>query len=53
MGDQAGIAGADLWHLACALFGAEDPRDVDFLTLDSNQEEAARTPGFGGPAALR
>lgn len=47
------LRGADLWHLSCALFVAEDPRDVDFLTLDSNQDEAARTLGFGGPGPLQ
>jgi predicted nucleic acid-binding protein len=43
------LRGADLWHLACALFLAEEPRELDFLTLDANQEEAARALGFGVP----
>ena len=43
------LRGADLWHLSCALFLAEDPREIDFLTLDASQEEAARALGFGVP----
>jgi predicted nucleic acid-binding protein len=45
------LRGADLWHVACALFLADDPRDVDFLTLDENQRETARALGFGVPGA--
>jgi predicted nucleic acid-binding protein len=38
--------GADLWHLACALFLAPEPKDLAFLTLDKRQEEIARRLGF-------
>ena len=40
------VKGADLWHLACALFLAPEPRDLAFLTLDTRQEEIARKLGF-------
>jgi len=38
--------GADLWHLACALFLAPEAKDLAFLTLDRRQEEIARKLGF-------
>ena len=38
--------GADLWHLACALFLAPEPKELSFLTLDRRQEEIARKLGF-------
>ena len=40
------VKGADLWHLACALFLAPEPKDLAFLTLDTRQEEIARKLGF-------
>ena len=40
------VKGADLWHLACALFLAPDPTDLAFLTLDKRQEEVAHKLGF-------
>jgi hypothetical protein len=40
------LRGADLWHLACALFLAPDGKDVSFLTLDRRQEEVATRLGF-------
>jgi hypothetical protein len=40
------IRGADLWHLACALFVAPNPRDLSFLTLDAGQKALARRVGF-------
>jgi predicted nucleic acid-binding protein len=40
------VKGADLWHLACALFLAPEPKDLAFLTLDKRQEEIARKLGF-------
>lgn len=43
------LRGADLWHLATALYLAESPADVDFLTLDAEQREAARELGFPTP----
>lgn len=43
------LRGADLWHVATALYVAESPGDVDFLTLDDNQREAAAALGFRTP----
>lgn len=40
------VRGADTWHLACALYAAEVPREVAFLTLDGRQSEAAAALGF-------
>ncbi len=41
--------GADLWHLATALYLAESPADIEFLTLDSTQREVAAVVGFSTP----
>lgn len=38
--------GADLWHLAAALYVSEGSRDLWFLTLDHRQRETARLLGF-------
>ena len=43
---EGDVKGADLWHLACALFLAPEPTDLAFLTLDKRQEEVARRLGF-------
>lgn len=44
---QAGyLRGADLWHVACALFFAEKPEILTFATLDSRQGEMAAKLGF-------
>ena len=43
------LRGADLWHLATALYVAESPREVAFLTLDRPQREAAVALGFPTP----
>jgi len=43
------LRGADLWHIAVALYLAESPADVDFLTLDSAQRDAAAALGFPTP----
>jgi len=40
------LRGADLWHLACALFLSPDPTQLAFLTLDRRQAEVAATLGF-------
>ena len=40
------LKGADAWHLACALYAAEDPRALTFLTLDRRQRAVARRLGF-------
>ncbi len=40
------VRGADLWHLAVALF--VDPScEIDFLSLDTRQLEISRRIGFG------
>ncbi len=43
------LRGADLWHVACALYLAPNPADIDFVTLDADQREAVRALGFGLP----
>lgn len=40
------LRGADLWHLACALYLAGDPSNLPFVTLDEAQAEAASRVGF-------
>lgn len=40
------VRGADCWHLACALYLADDPRNISFLTLDARQASVARKLGF-------
>lgn len=42
------LRGADLWHLACALYLAGNPRDLPFITLDERQGVVARKLGFPG-----
>jgi len=43
------LRGADLWHLATALYLAESPRDIHFLTVDSAQRNTAAMLGFPTP----
>ncbi|MEJ2081611.1 MAG: PIN domain-containing protein [Acidobacteriota bacterium] len=40
------LCGADLWHIACALFVSPDPSRIAFLTLNTRQTEVARQLGF-------
>jgi uncharacterized protein with PIN domain len=40
------IRGADCWHLATALYIAENPGEITFLTLDAKQAAVAATLGF-------
>ena len=40
------LCGADLWHLATAMYVTPEPRDLTFLTLDRRQEEVAEELGF-------
>jgi predicted nucleic acid-binding protein len=40
------VRGADCWHLATALYLAEDPATISFLTLDERQATVARALGF-------
>lgn len=42
------LRGADLWHLATALYLSLDPGELPFLTLDERQAEVARGLGFPG-----
>lgn len=41
--------GADLWHLANALYVAEDPAEMGFFTADERQRKIARAVGFSTP----
>ncbi len=43
------LRGADLWHVATALYLAESPRDIHFLTVDSAQRSVATALGFPTP----
>ncbi len=40
------LRGADLWHIACALYVPEEPGTLTFLTLDRNQKAVAARLGF-------
>ena len=40
------LRGADLWHLAAALYQADDPREVTFVTMDNRQRAVATALGF-------
>lgn len=40
------LEGADLWHLACALYLSPAPGDLSFLTLDTRQKRVAAKLGF-------
>jgi predicted nucleic acid-binding protein len=42
------LRGADLWHLATALFLSPNTDDLAFLTLDKRQAEIAARLGFPG-----
>jgi len=46
--ELSALKGADLWHLACALYMRPRFEDLAFLTLDGDQAEAARELGFPG-----
>ena len=41
------LRGADLWHVACALFVFPEPKEAAFLTLDGVQRKVADSLGFG------
>jgi len=43
---QGHVRGADLWHLACALFLAKRLRGLAFITLDQRQRELAEAVGL-------
>ena len=40
------LRGADLWHVAVALYAAPDPSQISFITLDMRQRDIARKIGF-------
>jgi PIN domain-containing protein len=40
------LGGADCWHVAVALYLADDPAQIAFLTLDNKQREVAQILGF-------
>ncbi|HWP38169.1 MAG TPA: PIN domain-containing protein [Gemmatimonadales bacterium] len=40
------VRGVDCWHLATALYLAEDSSSMSFLTLDERQADVARALGF-------
>ena len=40
------LRGADLWHLAVALYTYPDPTEVTFLTVDNRQRTVASALGF-------
>ena len=44
--DAGYLRGADLWHVACALYLAPDARDLAFVTSDGRQAEVAESLGF-------
>ncbi|MFI5233732.1 MAG: PIN domain-containing protein [Gemmatimonadales bacterium] len=46
--DAGCVRGAGCWHLATALYVADDPAEMAFLTLDARQAKVARTLGFAG-----
>ncbi len=46
------LRGADLWHVATALYVAPDPGELLFLTLDDRQCAVAAALGFVTPEGL-
>jgi len=44
--DAGYLRGADLWHLACALYVSEKPEELAFVSLDERQRELADALGF-------
>ena len=44
--DAGYLRGADLWHVATAMYVAVDPGEMFFATLDGRQQEVAQTLGF-------
>lgn len=50
--DTATLRGADLWHVASALYAAPEPGAISFCTLDHRQAKAAGALGFRGAAEL-
>ena len=44
--DAGYVRGADCWHLATALYLAEEPKAISFVTVDERQATIARALGF-------
>ena len=40
------LRGADLWHVATALYVAPEPGEISFITLDGRQRDMAEALGF-------
>ena len=40
------LRGADLWHVGTALYLAQDPTSIAFITMDLRQQAVAETLGF-------
>ena len=49
--DAGTLRGADLWHVATALYAAPKPGAISFVTLDRRQAEVVAALGFRGGAA--
>lgn len=43
------LRGADVWHVACALYVRADVPELEFLTLDGPQRTVAAALGFPTP----
>jgi predicted nucleic acid-binding protein len=43
------LRGADVWHLAAALYLAGTPEELAFMTLDARQRQVASALGFPTP----
>ncbi len=44
--EAGGLRGAELWHLASALYAAPEPAAIAFVTLDRRQATVAAALGF-------
>lgn len=46
--DAGTVRGAELWHLAAALYVAPEPTAISFITLNQDQARVARALNFQG-----
>ena len=46
--DAGPLRGADLWHVACALYLSPIPQELSFVSLDERQTAVAVAVGFPG-----
>ena len=44
--ESGSLRGADLWHVATALYAAPEPGQIAFVTRDERQQAAAAALGF-------